>query len=154
MKVIDKHGDVLLDLPSVPDSPLPKLFGVDLSAKDLSDALLSGSDLRSACLYMAFMFGADLTNADLEGADLRGADLVEVSLCGANPRSAQLGPSAIRVPTKLYGADLRDANLQGADLSGCGYDSLTQFSADFDPAERGMFLNDGEWTPPAPANST
>ena len=108
------------------------LSGVDLSAKDLteniltdanlSNANLAGADLSSNQLVNTILTGADLTDSNLSGADLSTANifgiidginvLEKTKLKGANLTNANL------TNINLIGVDISETILKGADLTG------------------------------------
>ena len=92
----------------------------DLSAVDLSNAILIDVDFDSVDLTGANLSGADLTDADfddvnLSGANLSGADLTDADLEEADLTNANL------TNANLTNADLEEANLTGADVTGAEF---------------------------------
>lgn len=97
------------------------LPGINLSIRNLRQAMLAGAnlieanlqgaDLREANLYGASLYDADLHRANLAGAYLREVNLRTANLQGANLDGADLSSA------NLYGADLQDATLRGALLT-------------------------------------
>jgi len=86
--------------------------GLDLSQRDLRQAVLDQLDLHGANLTGAHLQGAHIHRANLEGADLQRADLHEAHLEGANLVEAKLQGAT------LEGARLKQAHVGWADLQG------------------------------------
>lgn len=94
---------------------------VNLTGRDLREAVLREGNFVEANLRGADLSNADLRDADLSGADLTGANLENANLegawlIGANLTQAYLRGAVLR-NTHLNGADLLEADLTGVDLT-------------------------------------
>jgi uncharacterized protein YjbI with pentapeptide repeats len=93
-----------------------ELGHLDVSAADLSGAILrsanmSGADLSDANLSESDSIEADLSFATISGANMSGADLIDANLSESDSIEADLSGA------DLSGANLSGAVLRGADLS-------------------------------------
>ncbi len=121
----------------------PRLYGADLSHRDLSYRYLGRADLREAQLAGTIFYMADLSGATLAGADLSGADLSGANLSGTDLRNATLTNANLLVAdlhnAVLIGANLRGArNLEPQQVYSAIYDSTTQLDAEVDITMTGI----------------
>ncbi len=141
------EDSVLVDLAGV-ELKTRRLSRYNLSAADLTEAVLDGSTMygtnlrqarmEKARLYAVHACGADLQGATLRGAFLRGVDLRDANLCGCDLRDADLCDANLEGANlrgaRLYGAAVRGANLSQADLRNLDVDPATLRGATTDGA--------------------
>ncbi|MEF2553370.1 pentapeptide repeat-containing protein [Aurantimonas sp. A2-1-M11] len=113
------------------DCRAPAEPGIDWSACDRSNLMLSGARLDGARLADTDFSLTDLREADLSGADLEKATLVRASLAGARADDASFRKvegyranfsDLSAKDASFEGGEFQRANFRGADLAGSRFD--------------------------------